>query len=113
MLAMLIRFRPCCLDWRLVSSRYSLTQVKNAGSSWLAALSFAACAFWVVSSVMVVLRVGRLLSRMENQKSRIASRESELDVFAGGDGVHVLVAATGEVAKHDRVLRQVARELGC
>src|SRR5690606_37947849 len=36
---------------------------------------------------------------------------SEFDAFARGDGVHVLVPTTGQVAQHQLVLRQLARQL--
>src|SRR5690606_29194526 len=36
---------------------------------------------------------------------------SDLDPFAGGDGVHVLVAPPGQVAQHQRVRRQLPGQL--
>ena len=57
MLAMLMRLRPCSLDCLLVSSRYSLTHVKNAGSSWAGWLLASWAPSWVGWSGFLVSSV--------------------------------------------------------
>jgi hypothetical protein len=60
-------------------------------------------------AVMNGISARRRAARSSEKRDRCDC--SQRDSFAPGDGVHVLVAAAGQVAQHQRILRQVARQL--
>src|SRR3546814_13517412 len=56
---------------------------------------------------LVSMRLIALLLPLQGEGAKLPGRAySKLHLLAHGDGVHVLVAAAGQVAQHDRVLRR-------